>query len=192
MINPNLEEHLQCWCENQDNDLFTNHLYLPLKYLAAHIAEKYNVSTNEIETTISDMVSHAATTLPIKLNKSKGTAKALLYVIMSNWLVDKLRSEGRDKRGKAMTVYLEDMSVDNINANLLYEVQVDDIEDLRGKLDNIDISGFTSNQKKVAKKLVDILKKDNVKNDYVHQLSKACKCQPNLVYKVMAKLRKIN
>src|SRR5580698_9421925 len=125
MIITNLEEKLREYCRTQDNQLFENHLYEPFKAMAAFIATKYKVPAKDLPETINDMVSDAWLKLPMKYDSERGTAKCRLYIIMSQYLSNKMRYDNQQQRDRKMTLYIEDSPTEY--ESRLFEISIDNI-----------------------------------------------------------------
>lgn len=120
----NLEKNLRAWCKTKDEKLFTEQLYDAFRYYAASICTKSGIKTNEMEALVADLVSETWLTLPAKYDETKGTAKAMLYKVMSNYLNDKIRHDHAGKRDKKLLFFLEEMS-DELNTSYLSYVEID-------------------------------------------------------------------
>jgi len=196
---PKLEESLQLWCQNQDSDFFATHLYDIFRYYAASLCTKYGVKSNDIPDTIQDLMSHSCIELPLKYDNTKGTCKAALYILMSRYLFNKIRSENQEKRDKKKLIFIEDVNNEEalFGVSSLYEFHVD--MDKWDELKTILLShkcifnNITGAQEKKIKDMVIrcIEHPEEFQceyNSYVKDIAKKSKSKTSQVYYVLEKM----
>jgi hypothetical protein len=129
-INPTLEQNLRDYCKTQDSNLFEEKIYNAARYHAASICKKYNISSNEIEETIQDMVAEMSVKLPKCYDEKRGMAKNMMYVLMSQSVIHKFRIDQAMKRDKKRLIYLEDLNDVDIESKIskLIEVEIDELQ----------------------------------------------------------------
>lgn len=195
MIINNLEESLREYCKTQDSKLFEESVYFPMKYLASSIVTKYKIK-KDIEETINDMVSHGSVVLPEKYNPKKGKAKSMLYILMSQYLLDRIRSENRNKRNVNKTIFLEDM--DNSEQDIVIEVTIDNLQDLKETLlHNRQL--FNTMNGKLEQRIKDAIlqcieqpeRYEAKYNSYTADIAKKTKTSINKVYNVIKDMHSI-
>ena len=196
MISSTFETDLRLYCNNKNSQLFEDKLYLPLKYMASFIAKKYNID-KDIDVVINDLISHASITLPVKFDiKKKGTAKSLAYILMSQYLLQQIQYENRDKRSMKKTIFIEDVENFDGYTSHVIETEMDEmifykntliqnkdiLENLRSKLN-----------KKIAKEIIKCIKNPSqyecINGSYVIDIAKKSNTRIRNVYRTIEKLR---
>lgn len=183
MINLNIEQNLKEYCVKQNDSSFNN-IHDFLKYQAAYICRKYKVHS-DIEIHINDMVSEISIKLPLKYKPELGLAKNLVFVIMSQYLLNSVRYEQRYKR---KIHFLQDLE-----EGLLFELEVDELEFYKTKLfqekNNIFIHLKTPLSIKIADSIFEFIETPKKNINYLKYITKKCKCHVNSVYNCINEIK---
>lgn len=196
MINHNLEQDLQEYCNNIDSQLFEDRLYQPLINLAKSILTKRNIKiTDEL---IADMVSECSIKLPEYYNKNKGTAKNASYILMDQFLLNKLSFENKQKRNKNKVIYIEDIENSDEHISKLIVVEINELEAMKATLlQNRSLFQRLKKKlhRKVALKIIDAIENPNNyksnKQSFTISIAKHCKVKSTVVYSVIRNMREI-
>lgn len=192
MINSTLEADLRLYCKTIDGNLFQEKLYQSFKYMAAYICKKREVSTNDIEDMITDMVSHAAITIPVYYNESKGTAKAALYILLNQYLLQKINHGKQQKRDRKKLIFIEDIeNFDGYTASVI-EIEVDLFTFNKHTLKEKQQLFKKLNDKlhnKVVDKIIQAIQEPSkfkqTKFSYVNDIAKKCNTRKTKVYETI-------
>jgi hypothetical protein len=192
MINSNLESDLQEYCKTLNSCLFEDKIYLPLTYLAKSICSKRKVKQYEYDCgVVEDMVSTAITKLPEYYKPNKGKAKAAAYVLMSQYLLNRLMKNHEQSK---KTIFIED--TEETELCRVVEVEIDDLELMRQTLnEHSDLVKRIKNKlhRKVARTIIAAINDPNKfrsnKNSFTISISKKCNISPQTVYHAVRAMR---
>ena len=191
-INSNLESDLRNYCRTLDTHLFEDQIYFPLTYLARSICAKRKVKQYEYDCGIvEDMVSTAILKLPEVFDEKRGAAKSMAYIIMSQYLINRLiRNHEQSKK----TIFIEDVEEGDLCK--VIEVELDDITLMKQTLnEHKDLVKRIKNKvhRKVAKTIIDAInnpeKFQTNKHSFTISISKKCKTNPQTIYQVVRAMR---
>ena len=152
---------------------------------------KYNIR-NDVSDTINDLVSHITITLPEAYKKRKGTAKAMVYVLMSQYLIHKLRFDTALRRDKKMLIYLEDIKNSDEHISVLYEIEFDELTYMKEVLlDQRELFERLENKtsRKIALQILKVIVEEPKTDNYIKYIAKRCKCGLTAVYDTVRVMR---
>jgi hypothetical protein len=190
-ITSQFEIDLREWCKTQDTIFFEQRLYEPFRAMAASIVMGCKIK-RDLNETISDLVSEAIIKLPLKYNPDKGTAKATLYVVMKQYLLNTFRYNNQSKRDQRMVMFIENLDSEYVSE--VIEVEVDEIKDMREALiDNKSLFNKlqTKLQRKIAFHIIDVIETMPSDDNYIKLVAKKSKCGLTLVYEVIQHMREL-
>ena len=186
------------WCRNpEDNTFFTERLYHPIRYMALSIAEKRGYRGLEIEEIASDMISNCWINFPLKYNENKGSSKSMLYIVLDQFLLNKVSYDNAEKRGKKKTIYIED-TYNSLKDNEIHiiKIEIDLVEFLKNNLDErIDLIDNIGNKlhKKIARHIIEAIEHPEhytvVRNSLISSIAKKSK---STVYQVHYVIKLMN
>jgi hypothetical protein len=146
---------------------------------------------------VLDMVSECSIKLPASFNPAKGsTCKAMAYIIMKQFLLDRFKFFGRKKN--TQTIFIEDLEdgVDGISR--LVEIEIDFFEyNKQTLMEKKELFNRIENKlhRKVANRIVDAIENPNRYTEsycsFIKDISKKCKVSVNNVYSTIHLMREL-
>lgn len=202
MINKSLEEHLRLYCvkvlANEDvNQLFETQLYQPLRFLASSILSKSTIPQKEFtDDLINNMVAECSIKLPECFDATRGTAKIMSYIIMSQYISHIFKFNNNGKRNNSRTVYLEDIkNIDSPDICRVIKVEVDVLTNMKELLTEHKHIFDKLNcilHRVIAYNIIDCIDNPNNYvcefNSYVKSIAKKSKASPVVVRTVIRKM----
>lgn len=197
MINSNLENDLKEWCKTSNDQLFTDFIYQPLRYLAVDILSKYkyNVKSEDRDNIINDMVSTVCIKLPECYDESRGKCKSMVYIIMKQYLIQNYNFNSKQKRDITKTLFLEDLDND---MDRIIEIELDEFQLMKNTLlenkhlllklkSKLNIRIVTS----IINAIENPLEYQSNMNSFIGNISLKCNTNARKVHSVIHEMKKI-